>query len=95
MNVDASVKQGQNTFALGMVRRNHERQYVAGKTARFRGSVQVVEAEVMAIFEALRWIEELQVAEVIIESDSLLAVNAVNKDYMNYMELGTVVHQCK
>lgn len=95
LNVDASVKQNQDHFAVGMVLRNHEGRFVAGKAARFRGVVQVLEAEVMAIFEALKWLEDMHPMEVMIESDSLLAVRAMNKEYLNYMELGTIVKQCK
>lgn len=36
--------------------------------------MQVVEAEVMTIYEALKWLDDLPVTEVIIESDSLLGV---------------------
>ena len=78
-----------------MVLRNHEGQYISGKTARFQGSSSVLEAEVVAIYESLKWVEDLCVTEVAIESDSLLGVTAVNKDFLNYMELGTLVQQCK
>lgn len=57
--------------------------------------MQVVEAEVMTIYEALKWLDDLPVAEVIIESDSLLGVKAVTQSYTNYMEMGTLVQQCK
>lgn len=30
-----------------------------------------------------------------LESDSLLSVNAVNQRYQNYLELGSLVQQCK
>lgn len=97
VNVDASVKQNQNSFVVGMVLRNHQGHYITGKTMRIMGSVQVVKAEVTAIFEALKWLEELPVAEVIIESDSLLGVKAITQNYTNYMNymLGTLVQQCK
>ena len=49
LNVDASVKQGQSSFAIGMVLRNHEGHYISGKTARFQGSTSVVEAEIVLL----------------------------------------------
>lgn len=95
VNVDAAVKQNQNHYAVGMVLRNHEGKYISGMKVRIEESVQVVEAEVRAIFDALKWLEELSMAEVIIESDSLLGVKALTQSYTNYMELGTLVQQCR
>lgn len=80
---------------MGLVLRDSQGQFIMGKTKKSAGSVQVVETETIAIFEALAWLEELQVSSAIVESDSLLSVNAINKSYQNYLELGSWVHQCK
>ena len=76
--MDASVKQGHNSFVIGMVLKNHEGNYISGKTARFQGPTSVVEVEIVAIYEGLKWVEDLRGTEVVVESDSLLGVNAVN-----------------
>lgn len=75
MNVDASVKEGQHHFSVGLVIRNSQGQYIMGKTRKFAGLTQVVEVETIAILEGLSWLEDLQVNTAIIESDSLLSVN--------------------
>lgn len=62
---------------------------------RFVGCVQVVEAEMVGILKALLWLEDLPFTDIAIESDSLLSVSAVNKEHLNYLELGTLVQQCK
>lgn len=53
INVDAAMIQGQNSFATGMVLRNHYGQFLAGKTLKFAGSVSMMEAEMTGILEAL------------------------------------------
>lgn len=55
INVDASVVGGQNSFGIGMVLRNHQGQFLTGKTMRFAGSVSVIEAESTGVLEALIW----------------------------------------
>ncbi|XP_017233563.1 uncharacterized protein LOC108207639 [Daucus carota subsp. sativus] len=95
MNVDAAVTEGQQHFSVGLVLRDHQGQFIIGKTRKFAGSVQVVEAETIAILEALSWLEDLQVSTGVIKSDSLLSVIAINRRYHNYLELGSWVHHCK
>ncbi|XP_074376749.1 uncharacterized protein LOC141718263 [Apium graveolens] len=84
LNVDASVVEGQNSFVVGMVLRNNQAQYIAGKTMRFAGVVPILEAELACIWEA-----------VIIESDSLLSVNVINQGHDNVLESGDLVQQCQ
>lgn len=97
INVDASVVEGQHSYAVGMVLRNHRGDYVSRKTMRFTGEVQVVEAEMVAILEAMVWLDDLQLGnvKVSIESDSLLSVMAINKNSKNYLELGSLIQHCR
>lgn len=97
INVDASVVEGLNSYAVGMVLRNHRGDYISCKTMRFTGEVQVVEAEMVAILEAMLWLEELHLGsvKVAIESDSLLSVMAINKNNENYLELGSLIQHCR
>lgn len=94
MNVDAAVKEGHNSFSVGLVLRDDKGLYIAGKTMHFAGQVQVVEAETIAILEGLLWLEDFPPRPTIIESDSLLNVNAINKNCLNYLELGHLMHHC-
>ncbi|XP_074346115.1 uncharacterized protein LOC141684873 [Apium graveolens] len=47
VNVDVSVYEGEDFFSIGMVMRNHQGQYVKGKTVRFGECVSVMEAELV------------------------------------------------
>lgn len=53
VNVDAVVKEGQDSFTVGMALRNSHGQFLAGRVMRFAGSTHVVEAEMVGIVEAL------------------------------------------
>lgn len=49
------------------------------------------EAETTGVLEALRWVNDLGVSEVEIESDSLLVVQAINHSSVYYLEVGNVL----
>ncbi|KAL8121851.1 hypothetical protein AgCh_018548 [Apium graveolens] len=59
MNVDAAIKEGQNSFSVGLVLRDDKGQYIAGKTRHFSGSVQVVEPETISILEGISFYVKL------------------------------------
>lgn len=95
LNVDASVVAGQNSFAVGMVLRNSQGHFIAGKTMRFSGAVTVLEAELTGIWEAMVWSRDVAESPVIVESDSLLSVQAINNGHDNLLESGDLVQQCQ
>ncbi|KAL8111232.1 hypothetical protein AgCh_019083 [Apium graveolens] len=95
LNVDAAVKEGQNSFSVGLVLRDDRGQYIAGKTCRFAGSLSVEEAETVAILEGLLWTNELPPGPITIESDSLLSINAIRKGSVNFLEIGHLVQHCR
>lgn len=95
INVDAAVTVGQNWFALGMVVRNHLGQYITGRMMKFSGEVLVVEAEMIGILEALSWANDSIPGRVIVESDSLISVQAVQQDKENLLEVGDITQQCR
>ena len=95
VNVDGAIKEGQDSFAVGMALRNSHGQFLTGRVMRFAGSTHVVEAEMVGILEALSWINQLPVTAVTIESDSELCVNAMKGNNTNLLEFGNQVHQFK
>lgn len=95
MNVDASVKPGENSFSIGMVLRNQYGHFISGKTMRFAGTVTVLEAEEVGILEVLLWSEDLNMQQITVESDALQGVKAVNLQHNNRLEQGHVIEQCK
>lgn len=62
VNVDASVYEGEDSFSIGMVMRNHQGHYVKGKIMRFGECVSVMEADLVGTAETLKWIEEVPTA---------------------------------
>lgn len=95
VNVDASVHTGQYHFSVGMVVRDHMGQYVRGKTMRFEHGASVLEAELVGIVEALKWIEEASLTmPITLESDSLLSINAIKKNSSNLLEMGDLIEYC-
>lgn len=95
INVDASVFEGADSFSVGMVIRNHQGLFIKGKTMRLPGKVTVLEAELVGVLEALLWSAAFQEQTAVIESDSLLSVQAINKDKQNQLEIGDLVAQCR
>ncbi|XP_074357898.1 uncharacterized protein LOC141697415 [Apium graveolens] len=93
INIDASVYEGQHSFAVGMVLRDGQGKYIAGKVMRCEGQVSVLEAEVSGIVEALLWAVENTEGLVIVESDSLLGVRALNQGLENLLEIGDLINQ--
>ena len=72
------------SYSVGMVLRNENGQFVKGKNMRFQG-----------VEESIRWIEEMRVSNVEIESDSELTVKAaLSKEKQYYNEAGHTIEFC-
>lgn len=91
LNVDASVFLGVEMFSVGMVLRDYSGTFVASKNP-----ISMFEAEAVGVREALLWIKELhlQSIRVLIETDSLLTVQAIKSKERNYLEVGEVNEEC-
>lgn len=59
------------------------------------GHVQPEIAEIIGIKEALSWIEGHQWQNVIIETDSLACVQAINSEFHIPSRFGLLVHDCR
>lgn len=57
--------------------------------------VSVLAAEVNDIFEGLNWLTTLSYQRVVIESDSLLSVQAIGRTCDNQFEEGHVIDMCR
>lgn len=55
----------------------------------------VLEAEVAAIHEGLRWLSSLPYSRVEIETDYLLSVQAINRSHDNTLEVGFDLDDCR
>lgn len=78
-----------------MVLRNHAGSFIQAKTMVKAGVVTVLEVEVWGIAEAIEWVKSLGLSNVDIESDSLLAVNALLKGVKYFTEVGNILNECQ
>ena len=95
LNVDASVFTDADSFSVGRVLRDHHGTFIHGRTMKFAGKVDVLEAELVGILEALIWTSAFSGYMIIIESDSLLSVKAIQGNNQNQLEAGMLVDQCR
>lgn len=59
------------------------------------GEISVFEAEIRGVLEAVKWVAELGVLNVVIECDSMLTVHALRNDTPNYLEVGNFLQECR
>ena len=97
INVDASFYMDSSSCIVGMVLRDHNGSFVAGKNLSFVNPTTAFEAEAVGVREALSWIKEqhLHTCKIKLESDSLVVVQSINNGITNLLEVGEVLEQCK
>lgn len=95
VNVDAGIAEGSNCFTIGMLLRDHTGFFLEGRTMKLNRTVSVMEAETTGIEEALLWITSRNITNICIESDSLLAVQAINGTGEFHSEVGHSINICR
>lgn len=80
LNVDASVFTGNSSFTVGWYSIIIMVSFIQAKNCRCTGEVSVFEVEARGLLEALKWIQELQISNVDVESDSMLTVIAITRE---------------
>ena len=87
--------EGSTSFSIGMVLRNHNGQFVEGRNFRGAGHATVLEAETRGLVEILYWARNIPGKKVTVESDSLLAVNAIRRKVRYHLEVGYNIERCQ
>ncbi|KAL8101649.1 hypothetical protein AgCh_033518 [Apium graveolens] len=82
-------------FLAGMVARNSSGHLIQAKAKLFQEMITPALAEAMAIKEALSWTKQEQWKKVVIESDSLVAIQAIRGQVPMRSLLGKVVEDCR
>ena len=95
LNVDALVVEGSTSFSIAMVLRNHNGQFVEGRNFRGAGHATVLEAETRGLVETLHWARNIPGKKVTVESDSMLAVNAICRKVRYHLEVGYNMERCQ
>lgn len=77
-----------------MIIRDCRDTFVRGRTIKCAWAVSVLEAEALGVREALSWILTLPHMKLMVESDSLITVNAISKGMVYKDEVGHILECC-
>ncbi|XP_073121019.1 uncharacterized protein [Henckelia pumila] len=95
-NVDAAVIDNYSHFGYGCVLRNTYGVVIAATHGRLQGHLNAMLAEALSIREALSWLKSLGFSHIIVESDALLVIEALNNSSESDSSiLGLIVDDCK
>ncbi|XP_062093342.1 uncharacterized protein LOC133799338 [Humulus lupulus] len=94
INVDVSVHATENRFGFGCVARDSNGLFLEALCGRRRGKVSAVLGEALSIKEALSWIQRKDWANVIVESDCLVVVHAIQHQVQMFSPLGLIISDC-
>ncbi|KAM6589465.1 hypothetical protein CsatA_012070 [Cannabis sativa] len=95
INVDGAIFQEQNKFGFGCVARDTNGMLLEAISASRFGVVKPEIAETIGIKEALSWIERKQWSNVVIETDALVVVQAINSSILMPSQFGLLVGDCR
>ncbi|XP_019190315.1 PREDICTED: uncharacterized protein LOC109184732 [Ipomoea nil] len=92
-NVDAATFE--DGVGFGAVIRDWNGRFIAAKSGRLNGENDPFIAEVLAAKEALTWIKEQGLNNIILESDCLLFCNAFHSRSVDFSYVGLYIKQCR
>lgn len=95
VSVDASTFNEFNMAGISMVARDESGSLLAARTVRVDGLKAAEMIEAMAIKEALNWIKDQRWKAVIIESDSLIAVQAIHSKVRMSSPFGAIIMESR
>ena len=76
INIDGATFEAENAMGLGTVIRDYRGQFVATKTRKVIGVVDVMRAEAMAIREGVSLAKELGIRSVILEGEAKIVLDS-------------------
>ena len=91
INVDGATADDGRRSSVGAVIRDYRGIMVAARGVLLNASYDVETTEALAIEAGILLVAEMKLPQVLIESDSLIAVQAVNSGYCNGI-MGPVIH---
>ncbi|KAM6584020.1 hypothetical protein CsatB_011022 [Cannabis sativa] len=95
INVDAALFPNDNSYGYGLVVRDNTGKFLEAKTSHFSGSYPAEVIEALGIKEALSWIKGKNWENVVLESDSLLSVQAIRSNQKMSSTFGIVIEDCR
>ncbi|XP_060964249.1 uncharacterized protein LOC133033488 [Cannabis sativa] len=95
VNVDGAIFQAENKFGFGCVARDHNGQLIKAISGSRIGLVQPEVAEIIGVKEALSWIKRKKWANVVIETDALMVVQAIKSSINMPSQFGMIARDCR
>ncbi|XP_060965224.1 uncharacterized protein LOC115719983 [Cannabis sativa] len=95
INVDGALFKAENRFGFGFIVRDKDGKLVEAVSSSKTGVVSPEIVEVVGMKEALSWIKTKHLTEVEIETDSLVAVQAINGSVQMPSQFGLLVQDCR
>ncbi|XP_062099802.1 uncharacterized protein LOC133805647 [Humulus lupulus] len=95
INTDAGLFESLNCFSFSCVARDHRGLFCEARVSCRRGMVSPEVAEVLGIKEALSWVKNANWDHVEIESDSMVAVQAIRSSVDMCSYFGRLVRECR
>ena len=95
ISVDAATFQEFNASGIGMVARDDRGDVILARTMFLEGLRSVEMIEAMAVKEALSWIKNQRWQKVIVESDSLVVIQAVRSKVHMKSPFGEIILACR
>uniref|UniRef100_A0A803PRY9 RNase H type-1 domain-containing protein n=1 Tax=Cannabis sativa TaxID=3483 RepID=A0A803PRY9_CANSA len=95
VNVDGSIFEAENCFGFGFLARDSQGRLIEGISKSLPGRVSPEIAEIFGIKEALSWIKFNNWQEVTLETDCLVAVQAISSGVNMPSSFGLLVEECR
>lgn len=94
VNCDAALFKSHGVTSLAWVIRDHEGQFVNAISRLVPGLIDSTVAEAMSVREALSWLKEHDLTHIKLEIDTLLVVQAINRNDAGSSPLCLILDDC-
>ncbi|KAM6599952.1 hypothetical protein CsatA_019561 [Cannabis sativa] len=95
VNVDGAIFEAEGWFGTGLVARNCHGHLIEARSCSEPGYLDAAVVEAIGIKEALSWIKDKQWQDVQLETDCLVAVQALHSSVPLRSPFGVVIQECK
>ncbi|WOG87677.1 hypothetical protein DCAR_0206908 [Daucus carota subsp. sativus] len=95
VNTDAAVFVSFNRYSYAFAARNYKGELLEARSKCNEGTISPDCAEIMGIREALSWIKAKEMENVVVETDCLVAVQAIRSEAAMISYFGSLVQECR
>ncbi|KAL8113779.1 hypothetical protein AgCh_020904 [Apium graveolens] len=95
VNTDAAIFLASSCYAFAFIARNHQGDLVEARSSCKPGKVTPEFAEAVGIHEALSWIKSKHLIDVVVETNCLVAVQAIRGTTTLFSYFGKVIEECR